>query len=153
MLRLITRGALASSVVAATALVAAGAGAASRGQDVVTCDDGSSYAITVTNQPTEHSVGWGVGTIAGGDHLIPTGFSGFAYDETAGLTLFSFTQAKGDGNGQHNQSQLTCQTPTEPGTVADLLGGDPLPPEWALAGVQLTDEVTSSFTVTAVRRP
>ena len=114
---------------------------------------GSSYAITVTQQPSDNSVGWGVGTIAGGDHLIPTSFTGSLIDTTIGKTLESFTQAKGNGNGQHNQTQLTCQGPTETATIADLLQGDPLPPEWADMGAALTDQVMFTFTVTAVQKP
>ena len=150
MLRPIKRPILALAVVAVTSLVATSAGMSSRGQDFVTCDNGASYPITVTQQPTDNSVGWGVGTIAGGDHLIPTSFSGSALDTTIHLTLFSFSQAKGKGNGQHNQSQLTCQTPTETSTLADFLGGEPMPAEWAAMGAKLTDEVTFTLTVTAV---
>jgi hypothetical protein len=151
-LRSFTRVAAATSAVFLAALVVTGAGLATRGSDFVTCNDGSSYAITVTQQPSDNSVGWGVGTFSGGDHLIPTSFSGTFYDDTIGATLDSFTQAKGKGNGQHNQTQLTCSTPAETGTVADFLGGEALPPEWADLGVQLTDQVTASFTVTGVHQ-
>jgi hypothetical protein len=142
-----------SSVVVVAALISVSAGTASKGQDFVTCDNGSSYPITVTEQPTDNSVGWGVGRIGGGDHLIPTGFSGTFYDETIQQTLDSFSMAKGKGNGQHNQSQLTCQTPTETFTLEEFLGGEPLPPEWEQLGAQLTDEVSFTLTVTAVHKP
>ena len=142
-----------SCLVGVAALVAASPAMATRGQDFVTCDNGSSYAITVTQQPSDNSVGWGVGTIAGGDHLIPTSFTGSLIDTTIGKTLESFTQAKGNGQGQHNQTQLTCQGPTETATIADLLQGDPLPPEWADMGAALTDQVMFTFTVTAVQKP
>jgi hypothetical protein len=152
MLRSFTRVVASSSAVVMAALIVTGAGMATRGSDFITCNDGSSYAITVTQQPSDNSVGWGVGTILGGDHLIPTSFSGTFHDDTIGVTLDSFFQAKGNGNGQHNQTQLTCQTPQETGTVADFLGGEALPTEWADLGVQLTDEITASFTVTGVHQ-
>lgn len=151
-MRSFMRVAATASAVVMAALIVTGAGMATRGSDFVTCDDGSSYAITVTQQPNDNSVGWGVGTISGGDHLIPTSFSGTFHDDTIDVTLDSFTQAKGNGNGQHNQTQLICHTPPETGTVADFLGGEPLPPEWADLGVQLTDQVTTSFTVTGVHQ-
>jgi hypothetical protein len=141
------------SVGAAAALFASNAALATKGQDFVTCDNGKSYAITVTNQPNDNSVGWGVGRIGKGDHLIPTSFTGTVYDSTIDQTLSTFTQAKGHGNGQHNQPQLTCQTPTETMTLEEFLGGAPLPPDWAQLGAQLTDEVTVTFTVTAVHKP
>lgn len=125
---------------------------ATRGSDYITCDDGSSYAITVTQTSNDNSVAWGVGTVSGGDHFIPTSFSGTFVDTTLGITLDSFSQAKGNGNGQHNQTRLTCQTPTDTGTVADFLGGEPLPQKWADLGVQLTDTVTATFTVTGVHQ-
>jgi hypothetical protein len=143
----------ASGLVAAAALIASSPAMASRGQDFVTCDNGASFPITVTNTSNDNSVAWGVGTISGGNHLIPTSFSGSAVDTTVGVTLFSFSRAKGNGNGQHNQMQLACQTPTDTGTVADFLGGEPLPQEWADMGVSLTDEVTITFTVNAVLKP
>ena len=151
-MRSFTRVAAAASAVVLAALAVTGAGMASRGSDFVTCNDGSSYAITVTQQPSDNSVGWGVGTISGGNHLIPTSFSGTFYDDTLGVTLASFNQAKGNGNGQHNQPQLTCSTPSETGTVADFLGGGALPPDWADLGVRLTDQITASFTVTGVHQ-
>ena len=151
-MRSFTRVAAASSAVVTAALVVTGAGMATRGSDFVTCNDGSSYPITVTQQPSDNSVGWGVGTISGGDHLIPTSFSGTFHDDTLDVTLDSFAQAKGNGNGQHNQTQLTCSTPSETGTVGDFLGDEPLRPDWADLGVQLTDQLTASFTVTGVHQ-
>jgi hypothetical protein len=141
------------ALVAAVALIATSAAMATKGQDFVTCDNGKSYPITVTQQPTENSVGWGVGRIGNGDHLIPTSFSGTIYDNSIDQTLDTFSQAKGNGNGQHNQAQLNCQQPPQTGTLSDFLGGEPLPPEWALLGAQLSDEITVTFTVTAVQKP
>lgn len=153
MLPSMRRVALASAVGVLAALVATSGAMATKGQDFVTCDNGQSYPITVTEQPTDNSVGWGVGRIGNGDHLIPTSFSGSIVDETIGQTLDSFSQAKGKGNGQHNQAQLTCQTPTETFTLEEFLGGEPLPPEWAQLGAQLTDEASFTLTVTAVHKP
>jgi hypothetical protein len=61
--------------------------------------------------------------------------------------------AKGKGNGQHNQSQLTCQRPTETFTLEEFLGGEPLPPEWEQLGAQLSDEISFTLNVTAVHKP
>jgi len=148
-----TRVALVSSIGVLAALMATGAAMATKGQDFVTCDNGHSYPLTVTQQPNENSVGWGVGRIGGGDHLIPTSFSGAIVDVTIGKTLDSFSQAKGMGSGQHNQAQLTCQTPTETFTLEEFLGGEPMPPEWEQMGAQLTDEVSFTLTVKAVLKP
>jgi hypothetical protein len=153
MLRSMKRAALVSAMAVLVALMAAGAAMATKGQDFVTCDNGHSYPITVTQQPNDNSVGWGVGRIGGGDHLIPTGSSGSFYDETIGQTLDSFSQAKGKRNGQRNRAQLTCQTPTETFTLEEFLGGEPMPPEWEQMGAQLTDQVSFTLTVTAVQRP
>ena len=142
-----------SCVFAVVALVASSPAMASRGQDFVTCDNGSSYSITVTNTSNDNSVAWGVGTISGGNHLIPTSFSGTIEDTSIGVTLDTFSQAKGKGKGQHNQTQLSCQTPTDTLTLEQFLGGQPLPPEWADMGAALTDQVTITFTVTAVQKP
>jgi hypothetical protein len=141
------------AAVAAAGLFATGAGISARGQDFVSCDNRQSYPVTVTTVSNDNAVAWGVGTIAGGEHLIPTSFSGTLYDTTIQQALDTFSQAKGNGNGQHNQQQLTCQTPTESGTLEDFLGGEPLPPEWEQLGAQLSDEVTFTLTVSAVLKP
>jgi hypothetical protein len=104
---------------------------------------GIAIPITVTSTNNDNSVAWGVGTISGGDHFIPTSFSGTLIDLTTGETLFSFSQAKGKGKGQHNQAQMTCTTPTDTGTAGDF----------GIPGVDPDDVVQFSLTVTVVRKP
>jgi len=133
---------LTAVAVGAAALVAATTALAQRTADTLTCGD-ATYSITVTSQPSDHSVGWGIGTISGGDHFIPTAFSGEAIDLTTGETLFSFTQSKGQGNGMHTQTQVTCSTPTELGTAGEL----------GVPGVDPADEIALTFSATVVRKP
>jgi len=130
--------------VATTALVAVGSGSAARTSDTVTCGD-TTYELTVTSTTNDNSVAWGVGTISGGTHLIPTSFSFTATDLSMDNTvLFSDTQAKGNGNGQQKQTQLTCTSAPETATAGDL-GGIP--------GVDDSDIIQLSFTVTGVMKP
>jgi hypothetical protein len=125
--------------VAAAALSAVGAAAAAREQQTLMCN-GEPLALTVTTTNNDHSVDWGVGTISGGSHLIPTSFTFQAVDVSAGgMLLGSSTQAKGDGNGMHNQQAITCsQSQT---TTAGALGIPDLPS---------SDVIDLSFVVTAV---
>jgi hypothetical protein len=78
-------------VAAVLALVAAGAGSAARTQRELVCN-GETLTLTVTTVENEHGVAWGVGTLSGGTHLIPTSFSGTLTDLTTGQTLFGFAQ-------------------------------------------------------------
>ena len=126
----------------AVSIVFSGTAAAQRTQDTLICG-GIAIPITVTSTNSDNSVAWGVGTISGGDHLIPTSFSGTLVDLTTGETLFSFSQAKGKGKGQHNQAQMTCTTPTDTGTAGDF----------GIPGVDPDDVVQFSLTVTVVRKP
>jgi hypothetical protein len=126
----------------AVSIVFSGTAAAQRTQDTLICG-GIAIPITVTSTNSDNSVAWGVGTISGGDHFIPTSFSGTLIDLTTGETLFSFSQAKGKGNGQHNQAQMTCTTPTDTGTAGDF----------GIPGVDPDDVVQFSLTVTVVRKP
>lgn len=134
---------LVTALVAVAAMVVAGAGSAARTTDTVTCG-GETFTLTVTTTKNDNSVAWGVGTISGGTHLIPTSFSFSATDVTANNTvLFSDTEAKGNGNGQHNQTQLTCSGADEQ-TTAGALG---------IPGVPADDVIVISFSVTAVLKP
>lgn len=133
----------AAAAVAAAALVAAGVGSAARTQDTITCG-GTTYALTVTSTKNDNSVAWGVGTISGGTHLIPSAFTFTAFDVTTQTELFSDTQAKGNGNGQHNQTTMECSG--EPETITGAEFGD-------FPGVSPDDEIQISFTVTAVPKP
>jgi hypothetical protein len=113
---------LLTPVVAALALIAAATGSAARGTVTLDCGTAGTFPATVTMTTNDHSVAWGVATISGGTHLIPTSFSFTATDLTAGGTvLFSATNVKGNGNGLHNQGPvLTCSTPTEFATAGEL---------------------------------
>ena len=126
----------------AVSIVFSGTAAAQRTQDTLICG-GIAIPITVTSTNSDNSVAWGVGMISGGDHFIPTSFSGTLIDLTTGETLFSFSQAKGKGKGQHNQAQMTCTTPTDTGTAGDF----------GIPGVDPDDVVQFSLTVTVVRKP
>jgi hypothetical protein len=126
----------------AVSIVFSGTAAAQRTQDTLICG-GIAFPITVTSTTNDTSVAWGVGTISGGDHFIPTSFSGTLVDLTTGETLFSFSQTKGNGNGQHNQDQMTCSTPTDTATAGDF----------GIPGVDPDDVVQFSFTATVVRKP
>ncbi|MGH3003960.1 MAG: hypothetical protein ACRDM1_15075 [Gaiellaceae bacterium] len=131
------------AMLAMLALFGATGAMASRTADSLTCGD-ASYALTVTSTSNDHSLSWGVGTISGGTHLIPTSFSGSGVDATTGETLFSFTQLKGNANGQHNQTQTSCDGPTDTVTAGDL-GGIP--------GIADSDLIQITFSVTAVFKP
>ena len=134
---------LAALVVVATMLIVAGTSSAARTTDTLVCG-GDTVTLTVTTTKNDNSVAWGVGTIAGGTHLIPTSFSFTATDVSAGNTvLFSDNQAKGNGNGQHNQAQITCIGTPEQATAGEL----------GIPGVNPDDVIEFDFTVTAVRKP
>ena len=132
----------AAAVAAIVALVAAASGTAARTQDTLICGD-MTIPIIVTTTNNDNSVAWGVGTISGGDHFIPTSFSGSADDLTTGENIGSFFQAKGKGKGMHNQSQITCSTQAETATAGDL----------GIPGLDPGDVIQFTFTVTAVRKP
>ena len=100
---------------------------------------------------TSHSSangGWAVAQIVdgGAGHLVPTAFSNVLHDDTTNQTLFTFDRAKGGGNANHNQPTVTC-TLSETGILGDFLNpGDTPPP-----GTSVSDSVTFTLTVTAVR--
>jgi len=123
----------------ATAMIAAGTSSAARTTDTITCG-GDTLTLTVTTTTNENSVAWGVGTLSGGKHIIPTSFSFTATDLTTNTVLFSDTQAKGNGNGMHNQAQITCSGAPEQTTAGDL----------GIPGVNPNDLVEIDFTVTGV---
>ena len=55
----------------------------------------------------------------------------------------SFSQAKGQGNGMHNQPTITCTTPPETATAGEL----------AIPGLNPTDVIEFDFTVEVVVKP
>jgi hypothetical protein len=142
--------AVAAVTIAAGAGLAGLAGPAHAAQSTmpITCG-GQQLTVRVnTNHSSEHG-GWGVGQIVAGGtgHLVPTAFSGALVDNAINQTLFTFAQAKGGGNANHNQPTVTCTTSDDTGTLGDFLNpGDTLPP-----GTSLTDSVTFTLTVIAVR--
>jgi len=138
---------LAFAFVAAVALAAAGVGNAGREQQVLTCGGGlGQITVTVTTTTNDHSVAWGVGTVSNRLHGIPVSFSGTATDITTNTVLdeFSFSQAKGNGNGMHNQPTVACISEPETAT-ADELGGIP--------GVADSDVIEFDFTAQVVLKP
>jgi hypothetical protein len=143
--------AVAAVTIAAGAGLAGLAGPAHAAQSTMslTCA-GQQLTVRVnTNHSSEHG-GWGVGQIVAGGtgHLVPTAFSGSLVDTAHGMnqTLFTFAQAKGGGNANHNQQTVTC-TGLETGVLGDFLNpGDTPPP-----GTSVTDPVTFTLTVIAVQ--
>jgi len=130
---------LAALLAVTTMLVAAGTSSAARTTDTLTCG-GDTLTLTVTTTKNDNSVAWGVGTLSGGKHLIPTSFSFTATDLTTNTVLFSDSQAKGNGNGMHNQAQISCTGQPEQATAGQL----------GIPGVNPTDVIQFDFTVTAV---
>ena len=138
------RRVLALACVAAGALVATGVSSAAREQQVLTCTGGlGTITVTVTTTTNDHSVAWGVGTVSSSLHGIPVSFSGTATDLTTGTVLESFVQAKGQGNGMHNQPTVTCTGPPETDTAGDL----------GIPGVDPGDVIQFTFSAQVVLRP
>ncbi len=145
-----------SAVAVAAVTIAAGAGLAGLAGPAhaaqstlpIACPNGEQLTVRVnTNNSSEHG-GWGVGqVVAGGTgHLVPTEISGSLFDNVINQTLFTFAQAKGGGNANHNQPTVTC-TQSESGVLGDFLNpGDTPPP-----GTSVSDPVTFTLTVTAVQ--
>ena len=144
--------AVAAVTIAAGAGLAGLAGPAHAAQTTlpITCDNGEQLTVRVnTNNSSEHG-GWGVGqVVAGGTgHLVPTEISGSLVDNAPNVnrTLFTFDQAKGGGNANHNQPTVTCMA-SQTGVLGDFLGPRDTPPP----GTMASDSVTFNITVTAVR--
>ena len=144
-----------STVAVAAVTIAAGAGLAGLAGPAhaaqttlsITCG-GQPLTVRVnTNNSSEHG-GWGVGQIVAGGtgHLVPTEISGSLVDNTVHQTLFTFDQAKGGGNANHNQPTVTCMA-SQTGVLGDFLGPRDTPPP----GTSVTDPVTFNITVIAVR--
>jgi len=142
-----------SAVAVAAITIAAGAGLAGPAHAAqstvpVACPNGEQLTVRVnTNNSSEHG-GWGVGqVVAGGTgHLVPTEISGSLVDNAIHRTLFTFDQAKGGGNANHNQPTLTC-TASQTGVLGDFLNPGETPPP----GTSVSDPVTFNLNVTAVR--
>jgi len=135
---------LALAVVGVVALVLAGVGNAGREQQVLTCTGLGTITVTVTSTTNDHSVAWGVGTVSSSLHGIPVSFSGTITDLTTKTQLDSFFQAKGKGNGMHNQPTITCTSPPQVSTAGEL-GGIP--------GVNDSDLIEFDFSAQVVLKP
>ena len=134
---------LALSLVAVAALVAASVANAGREQQTLTCTGLGTITVTVTTTTNDHSVAWGVGTVSSSLHGIPVSFSGTVTDLTTGLVLDTFLQAKGQGNGMHNQPTVTCTSPPETATAGEL----------GIPGVDPSDVIEFDFTAQVVLKP
>lgn len=132
---------LAFPLVALVALLAAGASQAGREQQTLTCGTYGTLTVTVTTTKSDHSVAWGTGKVSSPRLLgIPVSFSGTTTDLTTATVLGSFFQAKGRGHGMHRQPTVTCTSPPETGTAAEL----------GLTGVPPTDMIEFDFSAQVV---
>jgi len=130
-------------LVALVALVAASIGNAAREQQQLNCVGLGTITVTVTTTTNDHSVAWGVGTVSSSLHGIPVSFSGTVTDLTTNTVLDSFFQAKGKGNGMHNQPTIACSGPPETATAGEL----------GIPGVDPSDVVEFDFTAQVVLKP
>ena len=131
---------LALPLVALVALVAEGAGNAGREQQTLTCTGLGTITVTVTTTTNDHSVAWGVGTVSHLVRGIPVSFSGTVTDLTTNTVLDTFFQAKGHGNGMHNEPTITCTSPPETATAGEL----------GIPGVNPTDVIEFDFSAQVV---
>jgi hypothetical protein len=138
------------AIAAAAAAVVSGAvappaWAAQSNQDIV-CN-GMAVTIRANNNNSSDHGGWSAVQIVSGGrgHLIPTAFSGSAFDVTTNQVIFTFDQVKGGGHANQKQSTVTC-TQEMSGTLADLLDPGESPPP----GTSLTDQVTFTFTARVI---
>jgi hypothetical protein len=132
---------LALPLVALVALLAAEASSAGREQQMLTCGTYGTLTVTVTTTKNDHSVAWGTGKVSSPRLLgIPVSFSGTTTDLTTGAVLGSFFQAKGHGHGMHRRATVTCTSPPETGTAADL----------GITGVNPTDTIEFDFSAQVV---
>jgi hypothetical protein len=136
----------ATGLVAVVALAVASVSSAGREQQVLTCGGGlGTITVTVTTTTNDHSVAWGVGTVSSRLHGIPVSFSGTAIDRSTNTVLsdFSFSQAKGNGNGMHNQPTVPCTSAPEFASAGDL----------GIPGLNPNDVIEFDFTAQVVLKP
>lgn len=134
---------LALPLIALTALLAAGAANAGRTQMMLDCTGLGPITVTVTSTNNDHSVAWGTGKLSSALHGIPVSFTGTTTDVTTGQVLDTFTQAKGNGNGMHNQATVNCSSPPQTGTAADF----------GIVGVAPTDTIEFDFAAQVALKP
>jgi hypothetical protein len=127
---------LALPLVVAAALIAAGASNAGREQQTLTCTGYGTLTVTVTTTKNDHSVAWGTGKVSSPRLLgIPVSFTFTVTDLTTNTVLNTFTQAKGHGHGMHRAQTVTCTSPPQTGTAAEL----------GITGVAPTDMIELDF--------
>jgi hypothetical protein len=131
---------LAVAAVATTALAVAGAGNAGRQEITIHCSSLATIAVTVTQTTNDHGVAWGVGTVSAGVHGIPVSFTVTVTDLTTNTVLDSFGQAKGQGNGMHNEPTITCTEDPETATAGEL----------GIPGVNPADVIQFAFSAQVV---
>jgi hypothetical protein len=134
---------LALSLVVMVSLVAATAASAGRTQQVLDCQGLGTVTVTVTSTTSDNSVAWGTGKVSTSLHGIPVSFSGTVTDLSTGTVLFSFSQAKGQGNGMHNQPSVACTSPPETDTAGNL----------GIPGVNPGDLIEQDFSAQVVLKP
>lgn len=134
---------LALPIVTLVALVVAGVGNAGREQQMLTCTGLGTITVTVTTTTNDHSVAWGVGTVSSSLHGIPVSFSGTITDLTTNTVLDTFSQAKGKGNGMHNQPTITCSGVPQTATAGEL----------GIPGINPSDVIEFDFSAQVVLKP
>ena len=135
---------LALPIAAVIALIVAGVSSAGRIQQQLTCTGGlGTITVTVTNTTNDHSVAWGTGKVSNRLHGIPVSFTGTITDLTTNTQLDSFSQAKGQGHGMHNQPTVMCSSPPETATAGEL----------GIPGVNPTDVIEFDFSAQVVLKP
>lgn len=134
---------LALPLVAVAAILATGAANAGRQQQTLTCTGLGTITVTVTSTTNNHSVAWGTGKVSSSLHGIPVSFTGTVTDLTTSTVLNTFSQAKGHGNGMHNESTVTCSMPPQIGTAA----------QFGIPGVNPADMIEFDFSAQVVLKP
>jgi len=134
---------LAFPIVTLVALVVAGVGNAGREQQMLTCTGLGTITVTVTTTTNDHSVAWDVGTVSSSLHGIPVSFSGTITDLTTNTVLDTFSQAKGKGNGMHNQPTITCSGVPQTATAGEL----------GIPGINPSDVIEFDFSAQVVLKP
>jgi hypothetical protein len=135
---------LALPIVAILALAVAGVSNAGREQQVLNCTGGvGTVTVTVTTTKNNHSVAWGTGKVSNRLHGIPVSFTFTVTDLTTNTVLNTFTQAKGHGHGMHRAQTITCSSPPQTGTAAEL----------GITNVNPTDMIQLDFSAKVVLKP
>jgi hypothetical protein len=154
-IRISAAAAAAVAGVGGAAVLAASSASAAQTSQQLTCGNNTVLTIRTNTNNSSDMGGWGVGQITGGGsgHLIPTSFSLSAHDDTLNVSLYSFSQPKGNGNGNANQPSVLC-TQQQTITLGELMAQNGGPPPGGLpAGASPTDDVTMTIGATAIHQP